>query len=245
MQLVRPMQLPFIKMQAQGNDFVILNSLENDLPELNDEFVRAITERRYGVGCDQLLVLSASKQADAHMQIFNNDGTEAGNCGNGLRCAASLLLHSLNQNSVSIALHDRVITAEKTEHGIAVNMGRATVLKRSDAQIDVEIGNQHSVFFEAVNSFPADRNVEIITGQVADHAYIDIIERGAGRTLACGSGACATTAAIWESEGHQRPQTIEMPGGQVFVSGSLDQMILAGSVKTVFTGEYLFQPAAA
>jgi diaminopimelate epimerase len=231
-------QLPFTKMQAQGNDFIVLNGLEHDLPECSNEFVRTITERRYGIGCDQLLILTPSKDADAHMRIFNNDGTEAANCGNGLRCVGALLLESLNKESVSIALNDRIVIAKKTERGIAVEMGAAQITSQTDAHVDVEIGNPHSVFFEAVESFPEDRNIEIVTGQVADHVYIDIIERGSGRTSACGSGACATAAAVWHVEKHTRPQTIEMPGGTVLVSGSPENLTLEGIVETVFTGEY-------
>jgi diaminopimelate epimerase len=229
--------LPFTKMQAQGNDFLILNGLTDTLPELTDEFVRTVTERRYGIGCDQLLVLLPSEKADAVMQIFNNDGSEAANCGNGLRCAGELLMRELNNPEVSIALKDRRVTARRTENGIAVEMGAAVVTAQSEAHVDVEIGNLHRVFFEATEEFPEDRNIEIVTGQVANHVYLDIIERGAGRTLACGSGACAATAAIWCVEGHTRPQTIEMPGGEVTVSGSPDNLILEGTVKTVFVGE--------
>jgi len=231
-------KLPFTKMQAQGNDFIVLNGLEHELPESTHEFVRTITERRYGIGCDQLLILTPSINADAHMRIFNNDGTEAANCGNGLRCVGALLLDSLNKESVSIALNDRIVSAKKTEHGIAVNMGAALVTNQTGSHVDVEIGNQHSVFFEAVESFPENRNIEIVTGQVTDHVYIDIIERGAGRTSACGSGACATAAAIWHVEKHTRPQSIEMPGGTVLVSGTPDNLILEGAVDTVFTGQY-------
>jgi len=230
--------LPFTKMQAQGNDFIVLNGLEHDLPECSNAFVRTITERRYGIGCDQLLVLTPTNVADAAMQIFNNDGTEAANCGNGLRCVGALLLDNLDKQSVSIALKDRIVTAKKTGHGIAVEMGSACITGQTDAHVDIEIGNPHSVFFEAVESFPDNRNIEIVTGQVADHIYIDIIERGAGRTSACGSGACATAAAVWHIEGHHRPQTIEMPGGKVLVSGTTDNLILEGTVATVFTGQY-------
>ena len=229
--------IPFTKMQAQGNDFVILNGLQDNLPELDETFVRNICERRYGIGCDQLLVLLAHNESDAFMRIFNTDGSEASNCGNGLRCVGDLLMRKLNKESVTIALKDRSVTARRTENGIAVEMGPANVSGQTEAHVDIEIGNAHSVFFEATEAFPADRNIEIVTGQVADHVYLDIIERGAGRTLACGSGACAATAAIWHVEGHSRPQTIEMPGGELTVSGSADNLILEGSVETVFTGE--------
>lgn len=230
--------LPFTKMQAQGNDFIILNGLEHALPACTESFVRTITERRYGIGCDQLLVLHPCEHADAAMQIFNNDGTEAANCGNGLRCVGALLLETLQQDCVQIALRDRVVEARSSAHGIAVEMGQARITAQNSAHVDVDMGNPHTVFFEAVEDMPTDRNVEIVTGQVADHVYIDIIERGAGRTPACGSGACATAAAIWHSEQHTRPQTIEMPGGEVFVSGTLDNIILEGAVHTVFQGHY-------
>jgi len=231
-------QIPFTKMQAQGNDFVILSSLKGKLPEITEDFVRNITERRYGIGCDQLLVLERDKGADARMRIFNNDGSGAANCGNGLRCAGDLLMRQLKKNAVTIALADRHAHAERSGHGIRVEMGAARIEEKAGAHIDVEIGNLHRVFFEMTEDIPPDRNVEIITGQIADHVYIDIIERGAGRTQACGSGACAVAAAIWHVEGHVRPLTIEMPGGEVIVSGSPDSLVLEGGVATVYTGTY-------
>ena len=229
--------IPFIKMQAQGNDFVILNGLSHKLPELTETLVSRITERRYGIGCDQLLVLLANNESDAFMHIFNNDGSEAANCGNGLRCVGELLIGELNKDSVTISLKDRRVTANRTESGVSVEMGPVVIGDKTEAHVDVEIGNPHSVFFEATEAFPEDRNIEIVTGQIADHVYLDIIERGAGRTLACGSGACAAVAAIWHVEGHNRPQTIEMPGGEVKVSGSPENMILEGPVEIVFRGE--------
>ncbi len=229
--------LAFTKMQAQGNDFIILNGLNDALPELSAGFVRMITERRYGIGCDQLLVLLPSNAADAAMRIFNSDGSEAANCGNGLRCAANLLMGD-GDKQVRIALADRVVAATRSEQGIRVEMGEALISERSSAHIDVEIGNPHRVFFEATEDFPDDRNIEIITGQIADHVYIDIIERGAGRTPACGSGACATAAAIWHAEGSVRPLRIEMPGGTVTVSGAPDNLMLDGPVAQTFAGVF-------
>ncbi len=230
--------LPFTKMEAQGNDFVILDGLDRPLPSIDEAFVRTITERRYGIGCDQLLILTPSDQADAQMAIYNNDGSEAGNCGNGLRCVADLLMRKSDRNEASIALRDRIVHAERSENGIRVEMGSATISHACASHIEVEIGNPHSVFFEAVDQFPHDRNIEIITGQVADHIYIDIIERGAGRTRACGSGACATAVAIWHAEQHTRPLTIEMPGGCVTVCGNPQEILLDGVVHQTFSGHY-------
>jgi len=230
--------LPFTKMQAQGNDFVILDGRSDALPDLTSEFVRGISERRYGIGCDQLLVICPDDTADIRLRIFNNDGSEAENCGNGLRCVAGMLLEDNRLSTLSIRITDRMIKAEKHNHFIRAYMGAVTITDHTDSHVDVELGNPHRVFFEAKENFPDDRNIEIISGQIADDVYVDIIERGAGRTLACGSGACAIAAAIWSTEEHTRPQTIHMPGGDVIVSGTLDSVILEGPVSLVFTGEY-------
>ncbi|TLS75232.1 diaminopimelate epimerase [Mariprofundus erugo] len=231
-------QLPFTKMQAQGNDFVLLNGLTCELPELTEAFARQITERRYGIGCDQLLVLLPDDVADARMRIFNNDGSEAANCGNGLRCAGELLMQLGDQNTATIALADRIVKTSRSQLGVRVEMGAANITGTTDAHVDVNIGNEHRVFFEATESFPTDTNIEIITGQIADHIWIDIIERGAGHTPACGSGACATASAIWHMDQLVRPLIIEMPGGRVQVSGTPENLILEGSVSRIFDGNY-------
>ena len=80
------------------------------------------------------------------------------------------------------------------------------------------------------------RTIEILTGQSDAHRWIDIIERGAGRTPACGSGACAVAAAWWQRQQQITPLTIVMPGGQVRVSGSPQAIQLSGHVHTVFHG---------
>jgi|GEM_PF-3067191 len=229
--------LPFIKMQAQGNDFVIFDGRSRPLPELDGDFIRRLADRRLGVGCDQLLVVLPSAKADAALRIYNNDGSEAENCGNGLRCIAQLLFEAGDAATLSIQLNDRMIEAERCEAGIRVHMGGAKITDRTQAHVDVDMGNPHRVFFEATEHFPADRNIEIVSGQIGDDVYADIIERGVGHTPSCGSGACAIAAAIWKLEGHSRPQTIHMPGGEVTVSGGPDDVRLEGAVSRVFAGE--------
>lgn len=230
--------LSFIKMQAQGNDFVILDGRKDALPELDAEQVRRLADRRLGVGCDQLLLLLSDDKADARLRIFNSDGSEAENCGNGLRCVGHLLLEESGLTSVAIELNERTVQAKQDGDAIRVKMGAATVTGRNDIHVDVDMGNPHRVFFAATETFPTDRNVEVISGQIGDDAYIEIIERGAGRTPACGSGACAVAVAIWTMDDHTCPQKVHMPGGTVTVSGSPDALELSGSVEWVFSGEY-------
>ncbi len=237
--------LPFIKMQAQGNDFVILDDRKGSLPALGQELIASLTDRRQGIGCDQVLVLLAGNDADTRLRIFNNDGTEAENCGNGLRCVGHLLLEETNASKVSIRLADRVVEAESGDVGIRAHMGAARITGQTDTRVDVEIGNPHSVFFEVLEAFPENRNIEIVSGQTGDDVYVDIIERGVGHTPACGSGACAVAVAVWETGGHTRQQTIHMPGGEVTVSGNINDITLEGPVSHVFSGEYALLPPRA
>jgi len=230
--------LPFHKMHAQGNDFIILDGRNNPLPDLTQTLIVDIAERRLGIGCDQVLVLLPDDDCAAAMRIFNNDGSEAENCGNGLRCAGALLLEENGADSVNIRIGERTVRIQANADGICVHMGEAHIGDTTDAHVDVNIGNAHRVFFAATEEFPDDRNIEIVSGQIADDVYIDIIERGAGRTPSCGSGACATAVAIWHQDKHQRPQHIHMPGGTVLVSGSADDVLLEGPVSFVCSGEY-------
>ena len=83
------MRLAFIKMHGLGNDFVVVDRRQGG-PALDEATLRAIADRRTGVGCDQLILLDASARADVAMRIFNPDGSEAGACGNATRCVAAL-----------------------------------------------------------------------------------------------------------------------------------------------------------
>ncbi|MDX8390066.1 MAG: diaminopimelate epimerase [Mariprofundaceae bacterium] len=232
------MKIDFHKMQAQGNDFVIFDGITHPLPTLSAEIVQRVADRRQGIGCDQLLALTSDDDADVRVQIFNLDGSQAANCGNGLRCVAALLMERTGHDQVTLALTDRQVTATRGEFGIKVTLGAAEITESVEQHCDVSIGNPHRVFFEMQEILPDDRNIEIVTGQIGDHLYIDIIELGVGRTPACGTGACASVAALWHREQHHRPQIVHMPGGDVRVSGTLHQMLLEGSVNYVFQGSY-------
>jgi len=230
------MRIPFLKMHAQGNDFVLIDRRHAASGTWDDTWARYIAERRFGIGCDQILLLEPTEDADAFMRIFNSDGSEAANCGNGLRCAGHWLMRTSHRDTASIALSDRIVHIDEGPDGVRVSMGAAIIEDVTQDHVDVSLGNPHRVCFELGEHIPQDRNIEIVTAQIEDHVWIEIIERGAGRTLACGSGACATAAAIWHREGHTRPLIMDMPGGQVRISGSVDAITLAGPVTLVYEG---------
>ncbi|MDQ6988824.1 MAG: diaminopimelate epimerase [Mariprofundaceae bacterium] len=231
------LQLPFVKMQAQGNDFVILNALQHVLPSLDETSIRLLCHRHLGIGCDQLLILKPHPEADALLVIHNADASTAANCGNGLRCVADLLMRQLNKSQIHIGLADRTVLAQRTNLGVRINMGSANIEAEHADYMDIHLGNPHRVYQQNPQPCP-QRNVEIIEKIEHDHIWIRIIERGAGETLACGSGACATATAIWQQQQHQRPLTIHMPGGEVFLSLDGESVCLEGSVNTVFSGFY-------
>lgn len=156
---------PFLKMHGLGNDFIIFDAREDDLA-LADDVVRALSDRRRGIGCDQLIILRASDAADVFMEIRNADGGRVGACGNATRCVGQILLHETGQENVSIETDAGLLSAETADLGISVNMGPARLhwdeipLATETDTVSIEfamgplfgptcvnMGNPHAVFF--------------------------------------------------------------------------------------------------
>lgn len=119
-------------MHGLGNDFVILDARDPDSGIGADISVRAaslVADRRFGIGCDQLLIIRPSDNADIFMQILNNDGSVAGACGNGTRCVADYVMRGKNVDRLSIETDSAILFAYRSQIGdenlIAVNMGTA------------------------------------------------------------------------------------------------------------------------
>ena len=160
--------LAFTKMHGLGNDFVVLDARAAPLA-LTDAQVRAIADRRTGVGCDQLLVVEPPRNgaADAFLRIRNADGGEVAACGNGTRCVAAMIMAEKGAERVLIETEAGVLEARAGAAGeIAVDMGRASLEWRDiplarDADtlhlgiaagpladpVAVGVGNPHAVFF--------------------------------------------------------------------------------------------------
>ena len=92
----------FIKMHGLGNDFVIIDNSENLVEIKKKEILKKIGSRNFGIGCDQILIIESDDYKNAKVTIFNNDGSEAGACGNGVRCVASYLMNKQNTNKIKI-----------------------------------------------------------------------------------------------------------------------------------------------
>lgn len=157
---------PFIKMHGAGNDFVIFDARKHPIP-FTPEAVARVADRHFGVGCDQLIVIKPSSNADAFMVIYNADGSESGTCGNATRCVASLLTEQLKKNTVTLETVAGLLQAEATGNGqVTVDMGVARLgwqdiplakelntlhlgIGREVLQdpVGVSMGNPHAVFF--------------------------------------------------------------------------------------------------
>jgi len=273
------MNLNFTKMHGLGNDFVVINGLDQAL-ELTSEQIRHIADRHTGIGCDQVLLLQASTDpaVDVIYRIYNADGSEAGQCGNGARCVGRYLIDKA-------IVRDRIINAG-TIHGtvkiypvdnnlIRVNMGLPLFepelipilagARQSGYTVDLpgeavevtalSMGNPHAVIIvdnidtaevtrlgPAVQQhrlFPESVNVGFL--QILDrrHARLRVYERGAGETLACGTGTCAAAVAgiLRGKLDHEVVVTLKRGNLVINWQGEGSEVWMTGPAITVFEGQ--------
>ena len=259
------MRQRFEKMHGLGNDFVIVDARQKPF-ELTPALVRAIADRRTGVGCDQLIVLEPSKSADLRMRVWNSDGGEVGSCGNATRCVVQLTgARTIDSDGGLLEGEDLGAEVEVSigeprfgwdEIPLAYPMDTAALPMAWDGLENpqaVNVGNPHVVFFvsdldavpieelgpriEHDPSFPQRINVnvaEVDEGGIRLKTW----ERGAGLTLACGTGACATAVAAIKTRRSASPVTVTMPGGSLQISWAPGEPVrMRGSATHVFSGE--------
>ena len=263
----------FVKAQGLGNDFVVLDALRDPLPDDPALFARVACDRRRGVGGDGLLILQRGEEAPFRMRMWNPDGSESEMCGNGLRCAAAILLERgyASAEGVEIETGAGVLRAEFLDGRVSVAMGVARLQRGEIGMLGppeetfvereiagyvgsaVSMGNPHLVIFvpdlatvdleregrilENDPTFPARTNVHFVQIQSADEARVLVWERGAGATLACGTGACAVAVAGVETGRLGGRSTIHLPGGPLTIEVSPDLGVtMIGPAEIVFEG---------
>jgi diaminopimelate epimerase len=259
------MRRHFHKMHGLGNDFVVIDAREAPF-DVSPQLARAIADRRTGVGCDQLIVLEPSADADLRMRIWNSDGGEVESCGNATRCviqltgAASIDTAGGRIEGESVGAEVEVTLGEPRfgwdEIPLAYAMDTAALPMAWDTlehPMALNVGNPHLVFFvpdarqvpleelgpriENDPAFPERINVNVATC-VGNRLKLRTFERGAGETLACGTGACASAVAAIVSKRAESPVTVDMTGGSLTISWAPGEQIrMRGAATHVFEGE--------
>jgi diaminopimelate epimerase len=248
----------FSKMHGLGNDFVVVDGGVAVTPAL----VRALCDRRFGVGADGLLQVGFDSTG-VRMGYWNGDGSSAEMCGNGLRCVARRawdlgLVDSRAFVVTTAAGPKRVVVGDAD---VSVDLGPISI--GSAVDIDglryecVDVGNPHAVAaadpdlvdVAAVGSrvehhqhFPNATNVEFYSWVNPGHVRMRVWERGVGETLACGSGMVAVAAVARGDDEELDSITVDVPGGRAVVDFG-DGVWLTGPAVTVFDGVWLSEPS--
>ncbi|MEA3080659.1 MAG: diaminopimelate epimerase [Sphingomonadales bacterium] len=252
-------------MHGLGNDFVIVDA-RNKPFGVTSSLAKAIADRRTGVGCDQLIVLEPSDSADLKMRIWNSDGGEVESCGNATRCVVQLTGAKRIESDGGLLegenLGDEVeVNIGEPRFGwdeipLAYAMDTAALPMAWDGlehPMALNVGNPHLVFFvddlgaipieeigptiENDAAFPERINVNV--AQLQDGGIqLMTWERGAGLTLACGTGACAAAVAAIKAKRVSSPVRVTMPGGSLTIAWQPSQPIrMRGTATHVFSGE--------
>lgn len=303
------MRLAFTKMHGLGNDFVVIDGVSRDI-HLSKEQIRALGDRHFGIGFDQLLLVepSSAPRFDFSYRIFNADGSEVENCGNGARCFARFV----RERKLTAKKEIRVQTSNSQmqlrvneDQSVAVDMG-TPVLSPADIPLDiseqksrydididlrqlpessvrtlhdaiqanpsldatvdasvntmhlsfaaVSMGNPHAVVFvDKLDTFPVDVlgplvenhcffpnkvNVGFLQIHSINHGSLRVFERGAGETIACGTGACAAAAIGMLGNRFNREVSLELRGGKLSISWPKNDasLTMTGPAETVFYG---------
>ena len=273
------MKLKFTKMHGLGNDFVVLDGVNQQI-DLSTAQYRALGDRNFGVGCDQILLVEKATQpgVDFRYRIFNNDGSEVEQCGNGARCFARFV-HAkglTDKREIRVETAKGIIGPRLEDDGeVTVDMGAPFLLPAevpfvADAQaviypLDVDgktyditavsMGNPHAVqVVDNVDSFPVGavgaaievhsrfpQKVNAGFMQIVDrgHIRLRVFERGAGETLACGTGACAAVVAGILRGLLDDTVRVSTRGGELTIrwQGPGQPVLMTGPAVIVFEGE--------
>lgn len=254
-------------MHGLGNDFVLVDSRKESLDKLEiKKLAIDICDRHFGVGADGLIIVWPSQKAHYRMQVINPDGSEAEMCGNGIRCFAKYVYETdqLKEEVISVetiagTMLPAVILKENKVIGVEVDLGEP----KDEGEVKLEgftfrkisMGNPHAVAFvkelaeidlvvtgpiiENDPHFPNRTNVEFVEVLNDKEIEIGVWERGAGETLACGTGACAAAVASHLSGKTGRRVIAHLPGGNLDIEwGQDNHVLMRGPAEKVFEGKF-------
>ena len=275
--------LQFTKMHGLGNDYVYMDAINQKI-EKRSELAKFVSDRHFGIGSDGLILICPSEKADFRMQMFNQDGSEAEMCGNGIRCVGKFVYDKglTNKETITVetlaGIKTLVMTAKNGKIETArVDMGKPILepekipvisdenlvknLKLNEGEKEftftcVSMGNPHAVTFikedvnkfdickygaklEINNVFPKKANIEFINVIDDKTLKMRVWERGAGETLACGTGACASVVAAILNGYTKMDVTVHLLGGDLKIKWDENDnhVYMTGPAATVFEGK--------
>ncbi|HEU6454311.1 MAG TPA: diaminopimelate epimerase [Roseateles sp.] len=275
------MKIRFSKMQGLGNDFVVLDAVRNmQLAKLTPAQAKFLADRHFGVGCDQILIVQKPTRPDVDFRyrIFNADGGEVEQCGNGARCFVRFVHdeHLSEKKAILVETQCGVLTLTLQDNGeVTVDMGvprvkPAEIPFTSDSEaiiqpldvngksVDISVvsmGNPHAVqvvpdaeafpvhidgpVIESHPRFPKRVNAGFMQIDSRNAIHLRVYERGAGETLACGTGACAAVVAGIRRGLLDSPVRVTTHGGDLSIAwaGDGQPVMMTGPAVTVFRGE--------
>lgn len=273
------MKLKFSKMHGLGNDFVVLDGIRQSVA-LTPEQLRLLGDRHFGVGCDQILLVEKAERPDVDFRyrIFNADGGEVEQCGNGARCFVRFVHDQglTDKREIRVETMKGVISPRLEADGkVTVDMGqpvfapeRIPFISQSNDLVQtlivgdetmqvsaVSMGNPHAVqlvadvdtapvavlgpLIEIHPRFPQRVNAGFMQVLGRQVIRLRVFERGAGETLACGTGACAAVVVGIARGLLDSPVRVSTRGGELNIAwnGEGTPVLMTGPALTVFTGE--------
>jgi len=272
------MEISFTKMHGLGNDFVVIDCFEQDV-NLSTAQIKTLADRHFGIGCDQVLLLGPPEHgsSDVRYRIYNADGGEVSQCGNGARCIAAYLYGRglVKKDEIIAETNEGLLKLYRQDDGqVRVNMGvprfePADIPMRAKQRENkyqlqitgnelsfyaVSIGNPHAVLvvddvehapvpvlgpeIQQNGMFPEGINVGFMQIVDRQHIRLRVYERGAGETLACGSGACAAVVAGYIDKRLAGQVDVSLKGGHLLVSwqGEGEPVWITGPAAFVYEG---------
>ena len=281
-------------MHGAGNDFIVLNGIDQDLSGITREQWQALAHRQFGIGADQILIVEKTARSDADFKyrIFNSDGGEVEQCGNGSRCFVRFVLDQglSSKNPLRVEVAHTVLTLKSHPDGqVEVDMG-APIFEHSQVPFNasglasmqefhetlyalaldhpathdsfvgvLSMGNPHAVQvvgdldsapvltegpeIEKHSAFPKRVNAGYMQVLNRHEIKLRVYERGAGETLACGTGACAAVVSGIRRGLLDSPVKVHTRGGDLqvawdgIVNNTAQPVIMTGPAVTVFEGE--------
>lgn len=281
-------------MHGAGNDFIVLNGISQDLSDISSAQWQSLAHRQFGIGADQILIVEKTTRSDADFKyrIFNSDGGEVEQCGNGSRCFVRFVLEQglSDKNPLRVEVAHTVLTLQSHPDGqVEVNMG-APIFEHSQIPFNanglaslqefhetlyaiplehpaahesfvgvLSMGNPHAVQvvgdiesapvlqegpeLEQYRAFPKRVNAGYMQIVNRNEIKLRVYERGAGETLACGTGACAAVVSGIRRGLLDSPVKVHTRGGDLqiawagIINGMPQSVIMTGPAVTVFEGE--------